>query len=665
MNLTFMENPTSRMRQLIERLNQASEAYYNGQRELMSDYEWDALFDQLKKLEEETGIVLPGSPTHKVSEDSIAGKKEPHEFPALSLAKTKSIDELANWAELKPVWLSWKLDGLTLVVTYDAGRLTKVVTRGDGHIGTNITHLAPAIEGILPQVAEKGHMVIRGEAVISYADFERFLLESGGDYANPRNLASGTLALKDIDEVRKRHIHWVPFTLVHTDKDINSWGERMAFLEHMGFLPVERESIPHPDSMTLQAVIEQWTEKVTSQQNPYSVDGLVITYDDTAYSQTGSVTGHHATRAGIAFKWQDETADTTLDHVEWSCAAGSISPVAVFNPVELEGTTVKRASLCNISECRRLGIGGKGTTLSVIKANKIIPKVVQVKEKVGELEIPSQCPVCGAPTQVTENETSQTERLLCTNPDCAAKQLSKFTRFVSKEGLDIDGISEQTLAKFINEGLIHEFPDLFHLQNHVRRIESFEGWGPKSTAKLLASIEKARDTDSRHLLFALSIPLCGVEVAKRLTASFSMERLLQISQEADGREKLASVDGIGPEKSSQVVDWMQDERNHAMLLRLMAELRVKEEEKREQGTRCAGKTFVITGDVHHYKNRSELKAYIESQGGKVTSSVSKSTHYLINNDSTSSSTKNKKAHELNISILTEEEFITMFAPDNP
>ena len=661
-----MEDSTSRMRQLIERLNQASEAYYNGQRELMSDYEWDALFDQLKTLEEETGIVLPGSPTHKVSEDSIAGQKEAHEFPALSLAKTKSVAELASWAGARPVWLSWKLDGLTLVVTYDNGKLTKVVTRGDGHVGTNITHLAPAIEGILPRVTAEGHLVIRGEAVISYEDFERFLLESGGDYANPRNLASGTLALKDIEEVRRRHVHWVPFTLVYTDKDINSWGERMRYLERLGFQPVEREQIAQPDSPNLQACIDRWTEKVTSRKNPYSVDGLVITYDDTAYAQTGSVTGHHATRGGMAFKWQDEAAETTLDHIEWSCAAGSISPVAVFTPVELEGTTVRRASLCNISECRRLGIGGKGTTLSVIKANKIIPKVIQVREKVGELEIPTQCPVCGAPTIVSENETSLIERLQCTNPDCAAKQLSKFTRFVSKEGLDIDGISELTLAKFINEGLVHEFPDLFHLRDHVGRIERFEGWGPKSTAKLMASIEKARDTDSRRLLYALSIPFCGVEVAKRLVASFTIEQLMEISLRDDGDEMLASVDGIGPEKSSRVVNWMRDERNRAMLRRLLDELRVKQEEKRELGTRCAGKTFVITGDVHHYKNRAELKAYIESQGGKVTGSVSKATHFLINNDALSTSTKNQKAHALGIPIITEEEFINRFAsPETP
>ncbi len=655
-----MEDKTIQMRQLISRLNQASDAYYNGKRELMTDFEWDALFDQLKNLEEETGIVLPDSPTHKVSEDTITGQKEEHEFPALSLAKTKDVGDLATWAGERPVWISWKLDGLTLVVTYDEGKLTKVVTRGDGHVGTNITHLATAIEGILPKIAEQGHVVIRGEAVISYKDFEKFLMESEGDYANPRNLASGTLALKDVEEVKRRHVRWIPFTLVNTDHDLKAWGKRMDFLEEQGFSPVERQLINTPSQEQLQIAIDQWTEKVTGKENPYSVDGLVITYDDTDYAQTGSVTGHHATRAGIAFKWQDEAAETTLDHIEWSCAAGSISPVAVFEPVELEGTTVRRASLCNISECKRLDIGGKGTTLSVIKANKIIPKVIQVKQKVGTLEIPTQCPVCGAPTKIVENEVSVTERLHCTNPDCVAKQLSKFTRFVSKDGLDIDGISEQTLAKFINEGFIHEFPDIFSLGQYATRIEYFEGFGRKSVRKMLASIEKARDTDARHLLFALSIPLCGVDVAKRLVSTFSFKELVDIARTSLFDDALSCVNGIGPEKSAQFVNWFRDDRNYAMLNRLLKEINVKEQENNATGTLCAGKTFVITGDVHHYKNRDELKAYIESQGGKVTGSVSKSTHFLINNDAQSTSTKNKKAHELNVPIITEEEFISQF-----
>ena len=319
------------MKQWVEKLNLASEAYYNGKGELMTDYEWDALFDQLKSLEDETGVVLPDSPTNKVSEDSIGGQKEEHEFPALSLAKTKQVGDLTKWADNRPIWMSWKLDGLTLVVTYDDGKLTKIVTRGNGHIGTNITHLSAAINGILPKISEKGHMVIRGEAVISYEDFEKFLIESEGDYANPRNLASGSLSLRDVDEVKLRHIQWIPFTLVYTEKEIPSWGERMAYLDQLGFKTVERRLIPHPTQDNIQSDIDFFTNKVTDKANPYPVDGLVITYDDTIYAASGSVTGHHATRAGYAFKWQDEHADTTLEHIEWSCAASTISPVAVFS----------------------------------------------------------------------------------------------------------------------------------------------------------------------------------------------------------------------------------------------------------------------------------------------------------------------------------------------
>ena len=326
-----------RMEQLVRELNEASDAYYNGRAEQMTDYEWDQRFDELKALENETGTTLPDSPTQKVSEDTITGQKEEHEFAALSLAKTKQVGDLVKWAEERPIWISWKLDGLTLVVTYDNGKLTKVVTRGNGHIGTNITHLARSINGIPQTISYQGHTVIRGEAVISYDDFERFLMESGEDYANPRNLASGSLTLKDPDEVRQRHIQWIPFTLVYTEEDIVSWGVRMAWLDAQGFTTVERELVEHPDEGSVEASLARFTQKVTSRKNPFPVDGLVVCYDDTDYAQTGSVTGHHATRAGFAFKWQDESADTILKEVEWSCAASTISPVAIFQPVELEG----------------------------------------------------------------------------------------------------------------------------------------------------------------------------------------------------------------------------------------------------------------------------------------------------------------------------------------
>ena len=654
------EHNTTRMRQLIETLNKASEAYYNGQGELMTDYEWDAAFDELKALEDITGIVLPDSPTAKVSEDDMSGQKEEHEFPALSLAKTKQPQDLAKWAEGREIWLSWKLDGLTLVVTYDNGRLTKVVTRGNGHIGTNITRLAPAIDGILPTIAYKGHLVIRGEAVISYKDFEQFLMEQDEDYANPRNLASGSLTLKDVDEVKQRHIHWIPFTLVYADDEILSWGERMAFLANQGFDTVEREKITNPTLSNIEACIDRWTQKVTNGSCPYPVDGLVIAYDDTAYAATGSVTGHHATRAGYAFKWQDESVVTKLDHIEWSCAASTISPVAVFEPVELEGTTVKRASLCNISECQRLGIGDKGTEISVIKANKIIPKVIKVEHKVGNLEIPDRCPVCGEPTEVVTSASSGTLTLHCTNMECPAKRLKKFARFVSKEGMNIDGISEQTIARFVNMGWISEYADFYNLELHALELSTLEGFGQKSTNNILNSIDKARNVDARRLLYALNIPLCGGDVCKRLLAQYPIAELIEKARsEAD--DYFAHIPGIGPEKSASVVKWMKNDDNYGMLQRLLNRVTITEADSQaEVGTRCAGLTFVVTGDVHHFKNRNELKAYIENQGGKVTGSVSKSTSFLINNDVTSTSGKNKKAQELGIQILSEDDFIAKY-----
>ena len=648
---------------LVEQLNAASDAYYNGREEIMTNYEWDAAFDRLKKLEEETGIILPDSPTQNVSADNLTGQKEEHEFPALSLAKTKKVAELAKWAENRPIWLSWKLDGLTLVVTYDNGKLTKVVTRGNGHIGTNITHLSKAIDGILQAIPYKGHLVIRGEAVISYPDFEQFNMESEEEYANPRNLASGSLTLKNINEVKERHIRWIPFTLVYEEEEIISWGNRMAWLEQQGFKPVDRELIEQPTEANIQAVIDRWTERVTGKSSspfPYPVDGLVITYDDTAYAATGSVTGHHATRAGYAFKWQDESAETELEYIEWSCAASTISPVAVFKPVELEGTTVKRASLCNISECERLGIGDKGTKIAVIKANKIIPKVINVVERLGVFHIPEVCPVCQSATEVTESESSGTKTLHCTNTHCPAKQLKKFGRFVSKEGINIDGLSEQTIQKFINLGWVREYADLFHLNNHASELRTMDGFGDKSVSKLLTAIEKARDVEAHRLLFALNIPLIGRDVCNRLLSAYQIADLFHTATEATTEDVFATIAGIGPEKSASFVRWMKDKDNYSMLQQLLVELNISQSSSAPTGNSCEGLTFVITGDVHHYKNRNELKAYVENQGGKVTGSVSKSTSFLINNDVESSSGKNKKAKELSIPIISEEEFIARF-----
>lgn len=670
-----MQEKVQRMQLLIEELNQASDAYYNGKAELMSDHEWDARFDELKRLEEETGEILPDSPTQKVSEDHVEGQKEEHEFPALSLAKTKQVTDLEKWAEGRPIWISWKLDGLTLVVTYDNGQLTKVVTRGNGHIGTNITHLSKVISGIPQRISEKGHVVIRGEAVISYEDFNNFLIESGEDYANPRNLASGSLTLKDIEEVRRRHIQWIPFTLVHTDRNLVSWGERMAFLEKNGFSTVEHESVDNPTTANIQAAVDRFTAIVTGetplsspnrkgQGASFPVDGLVVCFDDTDYAQTGSVTGHHATRAGMAFKWQDEAAETELDHIEWSCAASTISPVAVFRPVELEGTTVKRASLCNISECERLNIGSKGTRISVIKANKIIPKVIHVIEKAGQLEIPAQCPVCHHETKIVESE-SGTRKLQCTNPTCPAKQLKKFARFVSKEGMNIDGISEQTLARFVNLGWIQEYADIFRLRDHIREIAHLDGFGERSASNIMRSIDKARHVEAQRLLYALSIPMVGIDVCKRLLSTYPLEELVMKAREATETEFFSHIPGIGPEKSSTFISWFKNDDNFQIVSRLLEFVEVSHTQPQRAGQKCEGMTFVITGDVHHFKNRNELKAYIESQGGKVAGSVSGSTSFLINNDVTSTSGKNKKAQELNIPILSEDDFIEQFGSTAP
>lgn len=660
---------TIQMRTLVEELNRASDAYYNGRGELMTDYEWDAKFDQLKQLESQSGVVLPDSPTHRVSADTTVGKKEEHEFSALSLAKTKQPADLVKWAEGRPIWMSWKLDGLTLVVTYDEGQLTKVVTRGDGHIGTNITHLAQAINGIPATIHATGHVVVRGEAVISYEDFERFNLESDEEYANPRNLASGSLTLKDPREVAQRHIRWIPFTLVHTDEEIPTWGARMDWLTKAGLGAVDHERIDDPTLEHVEAAIERWTEKVTKRENPYPVDGLVIVYDDAEYAATGSVTGHHATRAGYAFKWADESASTELDHVEWSCAASTISPVAVFRPVELEGTTVKRASLCNISECERLGMGGKGTQLEVIKANKIIPKVIKVKQAVGPFSIPDQCPVCGSPTRVDVSAASGTKTLHCTHAACPAKQLRKFARFVSKQGVNVDGISEQTLQKFINLGWIRDYADIFDLPTHAMEIAALEGFGVKSATNIRQSVERARKVEARRLLYALSIPLCGQDVCNRLLSAYSLNDLIALAEgnvrptdlfTPSAEETLAMIPGIGPEKAKSFVAWFAQAEHRSVMARLLNVLTVEQTSTAATGEKCKGLVFVVTGDVHHYKNRNELKAYIESQGGKVTGSVSKSTSYLINNDVTSTSSKNQKAHQFNIPIISEDEFVERF-----
>ncbi len=655
--------PRLRMQELIEQLNQASDAYYNGRDEIMSNYEWDAFFDELTALEKETGIILPDSPTQKTGFEengTESDKKEAHEFPALSLAKTKQVEELIKWAEDYPIWLSWKLDGLTLVLTYDNGTLTKILTRGNGTIGTNITHLRHAITGFPQEIPYKGHMVVRGEAAISYTDFNQLndMIEDAEEkYANPRNLAAGTLNLDDADEVKNRHVHFHAFTLVHLDEPMISWGERMDYLSSMGFTTVDKELT---DAKGIAAAIDRWTKRVESGQMDIPVDGLVICYDDTEYAKTGSVTGHHATKAGFAFKWQDESVFSKLRYIEWSCAVSTISPVAVFEPVQIEGTTVSRASLCNLSEIERLGLG-RECTLEVIKANKIIPKCIAVKDAVGEVEIPKECPVCHAPTEVVISANSGTKTLHCTNPNCTAKHLKKFTRFVSKYGMDMDGLSIQTMLRFMNQGYIHEFADLFHLAEHFPEISQMEGFGEKSCENMGLAIERSRKVHPVNLIFALCIPMIGVDAGKKLVKAVGFDGFLSRMEEGIGFD---DIDGIGEEKSGSILRWYNNEHNRTSLMHLLAELEVeKVEVQNTEGGSCVGLTFVITGDVHHFKNRDAFKAYVEAQGGKVASAVSAKTSYLVNNDVESTSSKNQKAKSLGVPIISEDTFLEMFGQE--
>ena len=619
-----MEELKKRCEELVKKLNEASRAYYGGQEEVMSNYEWDAMFDELASLEAETGYVLPDSPTQNTGIEENNGDREPHEFPALSLAKTKKVSDLQKWAEDKPVWLSWKLDGLTLVLTYDSGKLSKIVTRGNGTVGTNITYLKNAIAGFPLKINYQGHMVVRGEATISYTDFALLndtIEDDDEKYANPRNLASGTLALDDPEKVRERHVHFNAFTLVYLDDPLKSWGERMDLLEREGFTVIDREAVT---AESLPEAISRWTAKVESGEMDIPVDGLVICYDDTDYAATGRVTGHHATRAGYAFKWQDVSAKSKLSYVEWSCAASTISPVAVFEPVLLE----------------------------------IIPKCIGVTEAEGEFEIPKTCPVCGAPTEIRISEKSKTKTLHCTNPDCSAKHVKKFTRFVSKSGMDIDGLSIQTMLRFMNEGFISDFADIYHLSEHAEVIRNLDGFGEKSCDNMMRAIEKSRRVHPVNFIYAICIPMFGLDAGKKIVSAIGFDGFLKRLKDGTGFE---DIEGIGPEKSGSAMDWYANPKNQQSLDALLKEIVIEKVDlKPEAGGKCEGLTFVITGDVHHFKNRDEFKGYVEKTGGKVTGSVTSKTNYLVNNDVNSTSSKNRKAKELSVPIISEDEFVERF-----
>ena len=651
------QSKNERMKELVSLLNKASRAYYQEAQEIMSNYEYDRLYDELKELEDELGITLSNSPTVNVGYEVVSElPKERHESPMLSLDKTKEVEELKNFVGDQEVLISWKMDGLTVVLTYRDGKLYKAVTRGNGEVGEVITNNAKVFKNVPVQIAYQGELILRGEAVIGYKDFEKInqeIEDVDARYKNPRNLCSGSVRQLNNQITAKRNVMFYAFTLVQADGvDFqNSRACQMEWLKSQGFTTVEYYMVTRD---TVEDEVAKFSSKIS--ENDFPSDGLVLTYDDIAYGRSLGRTAKFP-RDSFAFKWQDEAVDTKLKYIEWSCAVSTISPVAVFEPVQIEGTTVSRASLCNISEIERLGIG-KECTLSVIKANKIIPKCIAVKDAVGAPEIPSQCPVCHAPTKVHVSENSGTKTLHCTNPDCTAKNVKKFTRFVSKWGMDIDGLSIQTMLRFMNAGFIHEFADIFRLKEHFGEISQMEGFGEKSVANMEQSIEKSRQVHPVNFIFALCIPLIGVDAGKKIVAAIGFEGFLQRLHQGDGFE---DIEGIGAERSRSIVTWYQNEKNHSGFEDLLHELSIEHVEVQDTSSgSCAGLSFVITGDVHHYKNRDEFKAYVESQGGKVTGSVSKKTAYLVNNDVESASSKNRKAKELGIPIISEDTFIKQF-----
>lgn len=649
-----MDTKLQRMKELAEMLTRASRAYYQEDRELMSNYSYDKLYDELEDLERETGIVLAGSPTQKVGYESVEElPKERHEQPMLSLDKTKEAAALAAFVGEQKALLSWKLDGLTVVLTYREGRLFKAVTRGNGEVGEVITNNARVFENIPLSIPYRGELILRGEAVISYSDFVKIneeIEDVDAKYKNPRNLCSGSVRQLNNQITAARHVKFFAFTLVKAEgTDFkNSREEQLSWLRGQGFQTVEYREVT---GATVQETVEWFAERIQDYDIPS--DGLVAIYDDIAYGRSLGTTAKFP-RDSMAFKWKDEVRSTHLTEIEWSPSrTGLINPVAIFEPVELEGTTVSRASVHNLSIMKALELG-LGDEIQVYKANMIIPQIAENLTRSGKMEIPSACPVCGGPTKI--RRVTDVETLYCTNEECQAKKIKGFTLFVSRNALNIDGLSEMTLEKFIGRGFIREFADIFELERYREEIVAMEGFGEKSYENLIAGIDKARKTTLPRLLYALGIPNVGVANAKMLCKAFDWD--LDRIRRAE-TEELATIDGIGEVIGRSIADYFASEKNAAVLDRLLKEVTVEKPKTDMAEQIFAGVNFVITGSVHHYANRNELKALIEEKGGKVTGSVTSKTNYLINNDTESGSSKNKKAKELGIPIISEETFIQM------
>lgn len=645
---------TGRMKELIDILNKAASVYYQGKDEIMSNFEYDRMYDELSALEKESGLVLAGSPTQKVGYEVLSElPKQTHPSPMLSLDKTKQVDELSSWLGGKEGILSWKMDGLTVVLTYENGELLNAVTRGNGVVGEVITNNAKVFKNLPVNIPFKGRMVLRGEAIITYSEFKKInaLLSEEEQYKNPRNLCSGSVRQLNNEITAKRNVELYAFTLVEAEGvDFkNSQQNKMEFMKEQGFQTVEYKVVT---AKNIYETVEWFSEKVKT--NDFPSDGLVLLYDDISYGESLGSTAKFP-RNTIAFKWADETAKTKLTEVEWSASrTGLINPVAIFEPVELEGTTVSRASVHNISIVKELKLG-IGDTIEVYKANMIIPQIAQNLTKSGSLEIPDKCPVCGEKTSI--HKENDVEVLFCENPDCLAKKIKSISLFVSRDAMNIDGMSEATIEKFISKGFLHELADLFKLNRYKDEIISMDGFGEKSYEKLVKAAETAKITTTAKFIYSLGIANIGLSNAKMVCKAFSndFEKIRHASI-----DELVEIDGVGEIIAESFVKFFANENNNHMVDDLL-DIVTLEDEENDNANDMDGMNFVITGSVNHFSNRSEVKELIEGRGGKVTGSVTSKTKYLINNDSTSNSSKNKKAKELGVQIITEDEFIDMFS----
>ena len=642
------------MKELIPLLSEAAKAYYQESREIMSNFEYDRMYDELSALEKESGLVLAGSPTQKVGYEVLSElPKQTHPSPMLSLDKTKQVDELSSWLGSKEGLLSWKMDGLTVVLTYENGELLNAVTRGNGVVGEVITNNAKVFKNLPVNIPFKGRMVLRGEAIITYSEFKKInaLLSEEEQYKNPRNLCSGSVRQLNNEITAKRNVELYAFTLVEAEGvDFkNSQQNKMEFMKEQGFQTVEYKVVT---AKNIYETVEWFSEKVKT--NDFPSDGLVLLYDDISYGESLGSTAKFP-RNAIAFKWADETAKTKLTEVEWSASrTGLINPVAIFEPVELEGTTVSRASVHNISIVKELKLG-IGDTIEVYKANMIIPQIAQNLTKSGSLEIPDKCPVCGEKTSI--HKENDVEVLFCENPDCLAKKIKSISLFVSRDAMNIDGMSEATIEKFISKGFLHELADLFKLNRYKDEIISMDGFGEKSYEKLVKAAETAKITTTAKFIYSLGIANIGLSNAKMVCKAFSndFEKIRHASI-----DELVEIDGVGEIIAESFVKFFANENNNHMVDDLL-DIVTLEDEENDNANDMDGMNFVITGSVNHFSNRSEVKELIEGRGGKVTGSVTSKTKYLINNDSTSNSSKNKKAKELGVQIITEDEFIDMFS----